>query len=751
MRRRAAQQRQVRRVHPPPCVARIGMDEVALAGPTYPFAQKPLPACGIKWPLPHAIPFPAFLSTKPPAPPMKNASFKFNRRMTATAVFPTSEQPAEEVLRELSLPPYKAVFVVIGAADTLAPEVVPRLTQLFNRGIAPAAIEASAVIVDGGTQAGVMRLMGEGLASRGATCPLVGVAPASLVMHPDNPTAGAPLEPNHSHFVLVEGDAWGSETATLFELVRALVNNQAEPSPVATRVPAVVVLAGGGAIALQEVLCAVRQKLPLVVVEGSGGTADAVAAAWKTRGTTPDDPDLAEIVADGALQLFPLFGPVQGLSRLLARELGADQVLLQAWETFADYDLNANRQQRHFDRLQQLIIGVGLISTGLVISQEVYGPKQPGTTLPRYSGWWFLHHVLILIPITLTILINSASRFNQGNKWLLLRAGAEGIKREIYRYRARAMPLQDAGTPEAELALRMAAITRATMGSVVNSTSLVPYDKSQGFPPGMYGAQGGDDGFSYLAPARYLDVRLGDQLAYFRRKAVRLETQYKALSWLTFIVGGTGTYLAAIDQTVWVAVTLALATAIGTYLGYRRTEGTLTKYNQTATDLSNIRSGWNALRPEDQLNQLQINQLVNDTERVLQSEHDDWGLDMTSALAKLSATPTKAFEREDNPGLAAGKAAPTPGPAMGATQSAAATAAQATAGATAAAEVASQAQPGNDTLTGGAATEGQEAAGETEQESAPEEASGPETTPDPEANEVFVDETIWTANANSSN
>ena len=38
--------------------------------------------------------------------------------------------------------------------------------------------------------------------------------------------------------------------------------------------------------------------------------------------------------------------------------------------------------------------------------------------------------------ITITVLIAAANRFSAGNKWIFLRATAESIKKEIYRYRA---------------------------------------------------------------------------------------------------------------------------------------------------------------------------------------------------------------------------------------------------------------------------------------------------------------------------
>jgi hypothetical protein len=228
---------------------------------------------------------------------------------------------------------------------------------------------------------------------------------------------------------------------------------------------------------------------------------------------------------------------------------------------------------------------------------------------------------------------------------LLLRAGAESIKREIYRYRTRAMDYKTA--PEQHLSLRVEDITRRTMRTDVNLSALVPYDKDKGFPPYMYAARGGDDGFSYLTPDRYVEVRLGDQLNYFKKKAVRLERQLKALYWLTFLVGGVGTYLAAVNQQVWIALTTAIVAAIGTYLGFRQTENTLTKYNQAATDLANVRTWWNALSAEEQALQKNIDSLVEHTEQVLQSELDGWVQQMQNSLAELRKGPEASSDGKE--------------------------------------------------------------------------------------------------------
>ena len=563
-------------------------------------------------------------------------------RNEAVALFPAAHHSAAEIVAALGLKPYKAVILVLGGAGSLDERLIPRLTQLFGRGIARAAAETSAVIIDGGTQSGVMALMGEGVAGRGYRSPLVGVAPAALVTWPGGPVAGVPLEPHHSHFVLTEGDAWGSETAALFDLTRALT----------ATTPGVAIIAGGGAIARDEALRAVRHNFTLIIIEGSGGTADEI-AGWKKQAALPDDPAMAEIIAEGDIRLHPLDHSVKGIERLIIRELGVDRVLTQAWEHFADYDFNATLQQGRFDRLQLAILLLGVAGTALAIAQQVYAPRDANGNLTRVDaggarllGWWAVHHLLIIIPILLTVLVAAANRFKQGSKWLLLRAGAEAIKREIYRYRAHAMYYkQDA---EQQLSQRVEDITRRTMRTEVNTSALRPYDRAHGFPPYVNPAAGGDDGYSYLTPDRYVELRLGDQLGYFQRRAVKLERELKALYWLTFVVGGAGAYLAAIDRQAWIALTTAIVAALGTYLAYRQTESSLMKYNQVATDLANVKAWWTALSAEEQAWQENIDSLVEHTETVLQSEADGWVQQMQNALAELRKEhgPAKKAEEE---------------------------------------------------------------------------------------------------------
>jgi hypothetical protein len=108
--------------------------------------------------------------------------------------------------------PTRPVIVVCGGADSLAGAALERADALIGTGVASAAKTTGAAVVDGATDAGVMRLTGQARARRPQALPtLVGVAPKGLVSYPGGLEQGqerVPLEDNHSHFVLADSGEW---------------------------------------------------------------------------------------------------------------------------------------------------------------------------------------------------------------------------------------------------------------------------------------------------------------------------------------------------------------------------------------------------------------------------------------------------------------------------------------------------------------------------------------------------------------
>lgn len=535
----------------------------------------------------------------------------------------------------LSMPDHQGLITVVGGAAELDDRLKPRLAELFGGGIVQAAEAADAAILDGGTASGVMELVGRGVAERGHRIPLVGVAPSEKVAYPGRALPaeaedGESLDENHSHFVLAPGRSWGDELPTRCRLAEALARDR----------PAVTVLANGGEVAKQEVLHSVRQSWPVIVIEGSGRLADQIAALAAGEGERIDDSELREIVRDGELQVFPIEGPAEELASLVSGALRP--TLHHAWEEFARLDLNAGRQQRSFRRLQLLILALGVLGTALALTHTQVGDGSAAADVLRYG--------VIVVPIAVAALLAAANRFNPGNRWVLLRASAEAIKREIFKYRTQGDRYGrgvDAQTPEAALAVRVAAIRQELLQTEVNLAGLLPY---RGPLPPPFATDRLDDGFSALTGRQYLAVRLNDQLGFFERSAARLDRQLRRLQWGAYILGGTGTLLAAIGFELWVALTTAVVTALTTFLGYQQIENTLTKYNQTAAGLAGVRDWWTALPPTARSHEDNVDRLVENTETILAGEQAGWVQHMSEAFADLKAQRQGDVERSEKLG-----------------------------------------------------------------------------------------------------
>jgi TRPM family ion channel/conflict system pore-forming effector with SLATT domain/uncharacterized protein DUF4231 len=561
--------------------------------------------------------------------------------------------PMASLIEALGISPPKNLILLIGGADKLDEKLTSRLTQLFSRGIARAAADAEALIIDGGTEAGVMQIMGQSIVDRGRKSSLLGVAPAGKVTYPGGPSLAsddsAPLDPNHSHFVLVDGNEWGSETETLFELAAAF------------NVPVLAILVNGGAIAKDELLQSVRRNWPVIVIEGSGRLADEV-AELKRQPSQIEDPALAEIVEEGDLRIFPITGALEDFERMLFSQSPNIKLLHDAWQRFATYDATGVRLQKAFKNIQFWILALGLIAVFLAVfekeGQELVKHQQ---MLHNALGW--LRYPIIVIPIVTAILLAYYNKFRPANKWILLRGSAEAIKREIYRYRSRTGDYsKDRLTTNSRDDVfheRLEPVSRRLMQTDVNHGALKPYD---GPLPPKEVAQKNDDGFSFLTPEHYIELRLEDQLNYYSNKTPKLETHVKRMQVAILVAGGAGTLLAAVHAELWVALTTALATALTTSLASRQLEETLVRYNQSSADLANVRDWWTKLSPAAKRNPKNIDQLVEVTEKVLETELSGWVQRMENALAQLKAEEEKGEESGSDKSQPKNEGTPPPPP-----------------------------------------------------------------------------------------
>src|ERR1700758_3284242 len=112
----------------------------------------------------------------------------FPNNNAAKLVAASRDTPMAGLIESLEISAPKNLILLIDGADELDQKLTSRLTQLFSRGIARAAADAEALIIDGGTQAGVMQIMGQSIVDRGRKNSLLGVAPAGKVTYPGGPT-----------------------------------------------------------------------------------------------------------------------------------------------------------------------------------------------------------------------------------------------------------------------------------------------------------------------------------------------------------------------------------------------------------------------------------------------------------------------------------------------------------------------------------------------------------------------------------
>ncbi|MDT7838762.1 SLATT domain-containing protein [Aquabacterium sp. OR-4] len=609
--------------------------------------------------------------------------------------------PATAAAQALGLASGGPVVWVAGGDDALPQALQARITQLLARGLLRPLREhvgTPPLLLVRAQGSGLPALLGRSVAD-GAGVRLLGVAPQALIELPADAAAGAAAlpagtgprlmpVPGLSDLLLTPGSAWGDELGQAVALA----------SQVAAGPRVLLLLIGGGPAALPQVLAAVRQGWPVLLVQGSGGLADALLAQAGRGAADGDDPAVAEILADGKLDSITLGDKVaeavDALARRVRRDTGGDSVLRQAWQRFAIFDQAAAQQQTGFNRMQRgiLVLGVAVVAlsvgrkqwlahlderarkiaeaastisdkaasaaqalaqagteaasaaAGVASSAAVAAASaaqaasaavQPGAKNGFDSALFFL---LVALPITVSALVALDIRFSPGKRWLLLRAAAEGIKREIYRYRAMPHPGAAPGEPEKALAKAVEDITRRLARTEANALAMPAY-AGEVPPPGAVAS--GDDGLSPLGPERYLHLRLRAQCDWYRRKTVAFHAKASWCQVAVIVVGAVGSLLTALSGSFgdgmadWVAVTAAVSSALLAFLGFKQFEKTLVGYNQTATDLENLQAWWTALTHEEQADTDNIAKLVNHTEKALGDEQDSWAQSMTNALEDL--------------------------------------------------------------------------------------------------------------------
>lgn len=325
-------------------------------------------------------------------------------------------------------------------------------------------------------------------------------------------------------------------------------------------------------------------------------------------------------------------------------------ILELAWQQFANMDANAKALYKRNIRLRWWVAALGVAATLFAILTDNYGAAIADTWnlggLPiGATATLGLRILLILTPITASIIAYLAKGNYGGTGWLAMRAAAEQTLREIFTFRT---ILVEEPKRRDWLNERLADIQRQLYKAEGGELVLTPYKGA--LPPYYYpGDPNSDAGYADLGGMEYLRYRLDDQLQWHQRKVLRFQRERRNLQIFILGMGGLGTLLAALDGgwSVWVALTAALASAFSGWDQLRNLDDTMRNYSKVILELNITRNTWLNLELNERTTS-EFQRMVRSTEEVLWSQNAEYIRSMQEALAGLDEEDDLVMETVRN-------------------------------------------------------------------------------------------------------
>lgn len=301
-------------------------------------------------------------------------------------------------------------------------------------------------------------------------------------------------------------------------------------------------------------------------------------------------------------------------------------ILKVAWTRYAQLDAASSARSHSHLRLRRLVATLGVLATLFALLSQLYPENWP------VLGAIALKIVLIITPILGSVLAAFVNKFYSSGDWLALRAGAEGILREIYTYRT---ILQKNMNRRVWLEERLADIQRQMYRNLGGELVLKPY---KGNLPPYYdpNTPESDSGYADLNGEQYFIHRLQNQLAWHIKKVNQYERERRRLQWGILIAGGAGAFLAAWGQplTIWVAMTAALAAALTGWNELRNLDAAVKNYSKVILELSLLYDHWQNLEPEEKT-EAEFFRTVRTTEELLWNQNIEYIKAMQEALSSM--------------------------------------------------------------------------------------------------------------------
>ncbi len=206
------------------------------------------------------------LGSKAPPPSgevLEAFPISFPNGTTPRAVRVAADTDPDRMIHALQLSTPTPTIFLSGGASLMDTGSLTSTRSLIEDGLARFLQDYHVNLIDGGTTAGAMLLVGVARHRRGYTFPLIGVAPDQVVGYPGHELATkvADLDGFHSHFILTAGTDFGAESETIFNVAYALTGN-------GDRKRLVIILNGGKIVKQEAYRCATQE--PRFPAAGAG-------------------------------------------------------------------------------------------------------------------------------------------------------------------------------------------------------------------------------------------------------------------------------------------------------------------------------------------------------------------------------------------------------------------------------------------------------------------------------------------------
>ena len=311
----------------------------------------------------------------------------------------------------------------------------------------------------------------------------------------------------------------------------------------------------------------------------------------------------------------------------------AAPILEIAWTRVANLDNVSKKRAAAYYRTRRWIATLGVLATLLAILTEI--PYFQSSALLDLG----VKGLFIVTPAIASGLAAFATKKFSNGDWLITRAGAEEIQKEVYFFRT---ILQKRKSRRSYLEKRLAEIQRQVYRGLNGEFSFESYKGR--IPPNYYPEDpNSDPGFADLTGEEYFRYRLEDQLKWHNKEINEYKLERDRLAIFILLAGVLGTILAATSVAggvfaglgIWVALTASITAALIGWQELRNIDVIVRNYSKVVLELTMLYDHWSNLEPEERTTP-EFYKMVRGCEEVLWAQNTEYIKSMQEALRDAS-------------------------------------------------------------------------------------------------------------------